>query len=625
VGHKFGEGIVKYYPFSTLTMNTKFSNRHTNTVQQLGKNSHVASETKGQNMSTQDLPVFGEHSSEPTQMTVAESVVKMLEYLGVRHAFGVSGGGIAPLWVKLSQSQIQVLHFRHEAGSAFAAVESYFANGRPIVVFTTTGPGLTNVLTGMLTARWEGAKVILLSASTSAAQRGRWAIQETSTYTMPISGIFTSGSLFHYATTLESDTELPEIARRLAQGLAQPGGFVAHISVPTGVQSSPSKVSVPQVNFSQAIATVSSEAIAECVKLLSEGPFAIWLGFGARHAASEICQLAEKTRAAVMTSPRGKGIFPEGDPQCVGVTGFAGHASVLTYMQEQRPLRVLVLGTRLSEFTSFWRPAMIPERGFIHVDIDPEVPGVAYPSAETFAIQSDVKAFVKALLAHLPEHLEQLTPLSLPHRDREYTTNSFSDGLVRPEVLMNAIQHVIIEGSNAVVMAESGNSFAWAIHNLQFAQPGRFRISNGFGAMGHLVTGVVGAAFGRNGKAVAIVGDGAMLMNSEVSTAVKFQIPAVWIVLNDACYNMCNQGNTAQGLNGADTEIPRTNFVKIAIGMGADGICVEREKDLEAALEKAMASTLPFIVDVIIDPTRPAPIGGRIQGLISQRTTKLTS
>ncbi|MBW4594120.1 MAG: ScyA-related TPP-binding enzyme [Brasilonema angustatum HA4187-MV1] len=569
---------------------------------------------------TKFIPNFNNQQS--GSLTVAEMVVKMLEDMGVTHAFGVSGGGIAPLWTTLERSPLQVLHFRHEAGAAFAAVESYFANGRPVVVFTTTGPGLTNALTGMFAARGEGAKVIFLSASTPAPQRGRSAIQETSAYTMPISGIFTPGPLFHYANSLESDAELPEIARRLALGLAQPGGFVAHISIPTSIQSSPSKVSVPQVLLSRTIPTANEKAIAECVKLLSEGPFAIWVGFGARHAAHEIRQLAERTGAVVMCSPRGKGIFPEDHPQFVGVTGFAGHLSVLTYMQEQSPLRVLVLGTRLSEPTCFWRPVMIPKRGFIHVDIDPEVPGAAYPSAETFAIQSDVGMFVRALLEHLPKHLERSTVLSLP-RPYDQGINPDIDTPVRPEVLMDAIQHAIVEDSDALVMAESGNSFAWATHMLRFAKPGRFRISTGFGAMGHTVTGLVGAALGRNGKAVAIVGDGAMLMNSEVSTAVKYEIPAVWIVLNDARYNMCDQGNMAQGLKGADTKIPRTDFVKFATSMGADGICVERESDLEAALAKALASRTPFVIDVIIDPTRPAPIGGRIQGLISQRTKEV--
>jgi acetolactate synthase-1/2/3 large subunit len=560
-------------------------------------------------------------SQESVPLSVADTVVKMLEDMGVKHAFGISGGGIGPLWASLTRSSLQVLHFRHEAGAAFAAIESYFASGQPTVVFTTTGPGITNALTGLLTARGEGAKVILLSASTSAANRGRWACQETSAYTMPVAGVFTSGSVFHYATTLESGDQLPEVSRRLALGLARPGGFVAHLSVPTAIQTSEIAASLPRATYSYALATASEETISECVCSLSEGPFAIWVGFGARGAAEEIRQLAERTGAAVMCSPRGKGIFPEDHPQFVGVTGFSGHASVLKYMQEQRPWRVLVLGTRLGEPTSFWSPVMIPSRGFLHVDIDPEVPGVAYPSVDTFSIQSDVGVFVKALLKYFPDRDNKPLPLSLPSPDR-VAINPRADGPVRPDVLMDAIQRAIVEGSDAVVMAEAGNSFAWATHLLRFAKPGRYRLSTGVGAMGHATTGVVGAALARNGKAVAIVGDGAMLMNNEISTAVKFQIPAVWIVLNDGCYNMCAQGMALQGFKGVDTEIPQGDFAMIARGMGADGIRVESESDLEAALEKAMLSTVPFVVDVVIDPTRPAPIGGRIQSLIKQGATQ---
>ncbi|MBW4674349.1 MAG: ScyA-related TPP-binding enzyme [Desmonostoc geniculatum HA4340-LM1] len=560
------------------------------------------------------------HSKPSKPFSVAEAVVKILEDMGVQYAFGVSGGAIAPVWTALHQSSIQVLHFRHEAGAAFAATEAYFASDRPVVVFTTTGPGITNALTGLLAARWEGAKVIFVSASTSAPQRGRWACQETSTYTMPQAGIFTSGEIFHYATTLESSDELPEVCRRLALGLGQPGGFVAHISIPTNIQTSSLKTSLPLVNLSGAVATVTEEAIAQCVQLLSEGPFAIWVGFGARGAATEIRQLAERTGAAVMCSPRGKGIFPEDHPQFIGVTGFGGHESVLRYMQEQRPRRVLVLGTRLGEFTSFWNPVMIPWQGFLHVDIDPEIPGIAYPSTETFAIQSDVEIFLKNLLKNLRESTGRSTTIVLPRFERDVIKPSAA-GLVRPELLMSVIQQVIVDGSDAVVMAESGNSFAWVIHLLQFTTPNRYRISNGFGAMGHFVTGVVGAALARNGKAVAIVGDGAMLMNSEVNTAVKYQVPAVWIVLNDGRYNICEQGIAFLGFKNVDATIPQADFVKIAHGMGAKGIRVEREADVQVALEKAIAAKSPFVVDVIIEPTCPAPIGSRLDSLISQGAT----
>ncbi|NEU81696.1 scytonemin biosynthesis protein ScyA [Nostoc sp. UIC 10630] len=555
----------------------------------------------------------------PATLSVADAIAQMLVNLGVSYAFGVAGGAMASLWGALSNSSIEVLNFRHEAGAAFAATEAYFANNRPTVVFTTAGPGITNALTGLFAARGEGAKVILLSACTSAPQRGRWAIQETSTYTLPSGGIFTSGALFNYAITIESAAQLPQIFRKLALAMAQPGGFVAHLSIPTAVQTSlVEDIALPQLDVTPFPITASKKAIAKSVELLSSGPFAIWVGFGAREAAEEILELAEKTGAAVMCSPRGKGIFPEDHPQFVGVTGLGGHASVLTYMEQQPPLRTLVLGTRLGEPTSFWSSALVPKEGFIHVDIDPEVPGVAYPHVETFAVRSDIKAFVEELLEQLPD-APRSTTLSLPHPERKAIEPAPDvDYPVRPEVLMAAIQKIIVEGSDAVVMAECGNSFTWSTHLLQFTETNRYRVSTGVGAMGHAVTGVLGAALANNSKAVGIVGDGAMLMNNEISTAVKYKIPAIWIVLNDARYNMCHQGMKILGLKGADATLPPTNFAMIARGMGAEAIVVVRESDIEAALEQAIASSVPFLIDVVIDADRPAPSGGRNKSLAAQ-------
>lgn len=324
-----------------------------------------------------------------------------------------------------------------------------------------------------------------------------------------------------------------------------------------------------------------------------------------------------------MCSPRGKGIFPEDLPQFVGVTGIGGHESVFTYMREHRPLHTLVLGTRLSELTSFWNPTMLPSGSFIHVDIDPEVPGVAYPSAETVSIQSEIGLFLQALLKHFPAS-GCSTPPSLPRPEIERIAPTQATP-VRPVVLFDAVQKLIVEGSDALVMADAGNAISWTTNRLSFNRPGCYRVSTGWGSMGHFATGVVGAALSRAGKAVAIVGDGAMLMNNEVSTAVKYRIPAVWIILNDSSYNMCEQGMTLQGFKGVDTQIPQTDFAKIAAGLGADGCRVENEADLYLALAKAMAATVPFVVDVVIDAKQPAPIGGRVQSLSSQGATKPNS
>ncbi|MGL5836000.1 MAG: thiamine pyrophosphate-binding protein [Waterburya sp.] len=552
-------------------------------------------------------------SKSTTQPTIGEAIIKILQDLGVRYAFGVSGGGIGPLWAALYQSDIEVMHFRHESGAAFAATEAYFASDRPVVVFATTGPGITNALTGLLAARGEGAKVILISATTPAGNRGRWACQETSPYTMPVAGLFTSGKLFNYATTIEIGTEIPEIYRRLAGGLTQPGGFVAHISIPTPIQMAPLMVGLPQRVFTQSVPTASSKIVAQVAQLLAAEPFALWVGFGARGAASEIRALAAKTGAGVMCSPRGKGIFPEHHPQFIGVTGISSDASVQQYMAEQPPQRLLVLGTRLGEPTSFWDKTMVPPEGFIHVDLDPDVPGVAYPAAPTLAIASEVKLFLQELLNHLPNC--QWQPQLLPH-PKAASISPRETGLVRPQFLMKQIQQQIVAATDAIVMAEAGNSFTWATKLLRFQQPNRYRISTGVGAMGHAVTGVVGAALTQ--KAVAIVGDGAMLMNSEVSTAVRFGIPAVWIVLNDGRYNMCAQGMALQGFTDIDTTIPKTDFALLAQSMGADSLRVEQEQDVASAIATSIKSNVPFVLDIVIDPHQSAPIGSRVKSLLDQ-------
>ena len=593
-----------------IQLNSLDSNNHAN------GNGNGNNHANGNGNGSSAIASEYQDSKKITQPSVARALVKVLEQLGVGEAFGVSGGAMATIWGALSNSPtIDVLHCRHEGGAAFAAAEAHFASDRPIVVFTTAGPGITNALTGLLAARDEGAKIVYLSACTSAPQRGRWAIQETSDYTIPQGGIFTSGALFNYATILESPQQIPQIARRLALGLAQPGGFVAHISIPTAIQSTPIKTPIPKVNPTPALPVPSQTTVETAVRLLSEGTFAIWAGFGARRAATAIRELAEKTGVAVMCSPRGKGVFPENHPQYVGVTGLGGHESVMKYMEEYSPQRILVLGTRLGEPTSFWSKDMVPPKGFIHVDVDPKVPGVAFPFAETLPIISDANAFVQALLKHLPEQTKPNITFPNPEQDEIAPADS---NLVRPEILMDAIQRIVVEKSDAVVLSESGNSFTWTTNMLRFPQANRYRVSTGVGSMGHNVTGVIGAARGRNGKAVAVVGDGSMLMNSEVSTAVKYQLPAVWIVLNDAHYNMCNQGMTLLGMKGADAKLPDTNFGLIARGMGAVGIRVEAESSLEEALTKAMAATGPVVVDVTIDPTRFAPSKGRNKSLSAQ-------
>ena len=559
-----------------------------------------------------------------TEATVVEAFVDRLVALGVEQAFGVSGGAIALIFDALQESSIELRHFRHESGAAFAAAEAHFATGKPAVVFATTGPGVLNSLTGMTAARWDGAKVILVSGATNSPQRGRWATQETSSYTMPQDLLYTQGPIFDFAVRMEHASELPEVMRRLSLGLTRPGGFVAHVCMPMSVQSNRIDVSRSLPHLAMEPPSVSPKVAADCARNLKSDGFAIWAGFGATDAASQVLELVERSGAPIFCSPRAKGIVPEEHPQYLGVTGLGGHDSVTQYMVQRQPRYVLVLGTRLGEATSFWDADMVPQGGFIHVDIDPEVPGTAYPEANTFGIQADTGLFLDELLKHFPADHAEPGPISSlgPEWHEPVAMRLAGRGPVRPQMLMQAIQRRVIRDTGALVLSECGNSFAWCNNHLRFPTPRRYRVSTLFGSMGHTVSGVVGAAVATRKKAVAVVGDGSMLMNSEISTAAQYQVPAVWIVLNDSGYGMCRDGHRTLGLTEENVDFPTVDFVGFARAQGADGVRVEVEDQLDDALRSAMDADGPFVVDVRIDATEASPLLRRFESLIKQGNSK---
>lgn len=561
---------------------------------------------------TASIPSHAHNSS-----NVSEAIVQALVDLGVEYAFAIFGGTIAPFCEALSRSSIRIVHCRHEAGAAFAAIEASLASGRPAVVVSTAGPGATNLVTGMTAARWEGAKVLFVSGATAAANRGKWAFQEIGGAGAPQLDMYRSGSLFHHAQIVEDARELPSVMARLRNGVARPNGFVVHLGLPVSLQVAPVDVSTHWGAGTVASSYCDPGVVHDCVARLSDEPFVIWVGFGARHAASEVRQLAERARAKVMCSPRAKGVMSEDDPLFLGVTGLGGYGAIDQHFLDVRPRHVLVLGSRLGEMTSFWDENLVPVGGVIHVDLDSGVFGNAYPSARTLGVQAEIRAFLRQLIEIWPERSgTECCPTERPaHRSMSPPRSS---GAVRPSYLMKAIQSEIVDRSSAIVLTEAGNSFSLGTHHLRFAQPRRYRTSTGFGSMGHASAGVIGAALGSGRKAVAIVGDGAMLMQNELNTAASYGIDTLWIVLNDARYGMIAQGMASLGWDPFETDFQRVDFVAVARGMGADGIRVARELELLAALRLGMEASGPFVIDVVVDPSELAPSGRRNESLRQQ-------
>ena len=553
--------------------------------------------------------------NQPLRTTAAEALTALLAHLGVQHALGISGGAVVPLHDALARSpQLRLWHPRSESGAAFMATELSLHTGAPVAVFTTTGPGLTNAITGMAAARSEGARVVLLSGMTSAAQRGRWGCQETSTATLP-AGLFSSGGLFELAAIIEHPDQLAAVRAPLAAGFARPQGFVAHLALPLSVQTAPLHLPLPPRTLSGA-ATPPAAEMARLAEALRAAPSVLlWLGHGARRAAGPIRELAARLGAQVISTPRGKGIFPEDHPAFLGVTGLGGHARVGEVLAAHRPALTLVLGTRMGELSSFWSPALEPAERFIHIDACPESIGAAYPHVETWGLCGELDATLRALLDLLPPPAADLAPA--PCAAAAPDAAEVARSPVRPAELFAAIQRHIVEGSSAVVMTEAGNALAWGNHALRFAVPGRYRVSSQLGAMGHFACGVAGVAL-TGQRAVAVVGDGAMLMMNELSTAVQHQLPATWIVLNDGQYGMIEHGMRAQGFSPAQTALPHTDFAALAVALGAHGVRVTHEADLPDALQAALHHPGPVVIDVVVDPREPSPFLARTRSLVQQ-------
>jgi acetolactate synthase-1/2/3 large subunit len=548
----------------------------------------------------------------------------------VEHAFGLFGGGIAPFCEAVSRSSIRLFHCRHESSAAFAAIESSLASGRPAVVIATTGPGVTNLYTGMAAARAEGAKVLFVSGATPAAQRGRGAFQETGGAFSALGPLFVSGNLFHHAGVIEAAAELDSVLSRLTCGFARPNGFIAHLGLPLAVQTATREASQSRITIT--LPPVCDPAtIAQCAALLAAEDFVIWAGFGAQRSAPLVRELARVSGARVMSTPRGKGVMPEHDPLYLGVTGLGGHAEVTDYLQLARPARALVLGSRLGEMSSFWSPELVPAAGLIHVDLNPEAFGAAYPEVATLAVQAEIGSFLRDLLRAwpAPRRISSVSAASAalalpaPSVVRAPTRTARTHGPVRPSFLMQEIQREIVEQSQAIVMTEAGNSFLLGSHYLRFSEPSRYRVSTGFGSMGHATGGVIGAALAKGNKAFALVGDGSMLMQNEINTAANYGLGAVWIVLNDARYGMIDQGMQSVGWTPFETEFPRADFAAIARAMGAGGVRVECESDVAAALRLGLVAEVPFVIDVLVDPTEIAPSGQRNASLVKQGLSTL--
>lgn len=547
-------------------------------------------------------------------VSFAEEVASSLVDAGCDKAFGLSGGFISGIWKAMDQSELTVYHFRHETGAVFAAMEHSLHMDRISIVFTTCGPGITNSITGLKSARADGARIVFISALTTEDCRGKRSIQETTARDIECLTGASIDDPFSKSIVIRNVGDLSKLKQDLVTLSKCPLGGVIGVFFAPEVQkwTLPPSETFLESNGVKPVGDEHIPAYAEQLEAkLRSGSFILWVGYGARRSAEMVLQVAERFNTSVISTPRGKGIFPENHPLYLGSTGVG--ANVDKSITESPPSGVIILGTRLAEFSSFHIQAAWTETEIVCITLDPDEMRRNVPQ-NALILEADIDQLLEYMTRDIPQVSRSQHPLSTILWKKAALPN-----LIHPQTAMSVVQEIVINEHNLPVFADIGNSLCWATHHLRFVHSGKYRVSVTNAAMGHACCGAVGVGSSGN-MAVAIVGDGAILMQSEVSSAVQYAMPVIWLVMNDARYNMCYQGPRAWGEVAPDCDIPEVDFALYATALGCQGRTVRSGEELRQVLHEAISSRRPTVVDMKIDPDIFAPSEGRAKSLQAMKS-----
>lgn len=584
--------------------------------------------------------VFRKPRSQAGGATVADMIVSYLEQMGVEYVFGVPGAGIEPFYDALARSARhsgpRVVTVRHEAGAAFMADGYARESGRLGVCISTSGPGATNMLTGVACAYENNIPLLAISGQTALTSFGRRGIQESSCTGINVVGMFRHCTRYDSLISHANQAE-----HKLASAVMRAGQTrrPVHLSIPVDVQKAPLPQAEHAYNLLRAFErplAVDEFARDELQELLGEAhrPVLV-MGGGCQAAARSIVKLAECLEAPIVVTPDGKGFINPHHPLYRGVFGFAGHASAREALAKECDL-IVVAGSALSEFPSAgWSGALLNGR-MVHVDAIEE--NFLQSPMARLHVRGDVATIFGTLVERFRERRLALAagPGAVP---LEPVEGGSGQGVSPPALLARLSQ---VAPSNIRVFADSGNSLAWAIHCLEVQDRRELReplpgtrvapefherrsrprswlsVTMEFGAMGWAIGGAIGSAMAdRRGAVVCLTGDGSYLMNGqEITVAQAEGLPVVFMILNDAALGMVMHGQRMAGAEQGGFEIPPVDFALMATAMGVPSLVVRSDEELAAVDFAAIfARQGPTLIDVRIDREVRPPIGVRTKTL----------
>ena len=585
--------------------------------------------------------------STATEPQASDLIMAYLEQIGVEFVFGIPGGAIEPLYNALARSErrggIRAVVSRHEAGAAFMADGYTRESGRISVCCATSGPGATNLITGVACAFDNNIPMLVITGQPPLPSHGKQALQDSSCTGVNVVGMFKHFTRFNSMVSHIEQLE-PKLVNAIMRAYQEPFG-PAHLSIPVDVLRAPIDSAIPAYDLQARLeqtsdATVVDESAIERLwgGLRQSRRVAILIGSGCSEAIGAILTLAEAIDAILITTPDGKGLINPEHRLYRGVFGFAGHYAARATLDREDIDLILAVGTTLGEWTSSgWCDSVLNER-LVHIDSSREHL-LNSPMAKWHVHGRILTIFERLLTRMAGEPLAKAGLIAeagtVPYL--EACEADSTDGPLKPQRLMFELGRRCPPTTR--FLADAGNSTAWAIHCLELndnrtrrlpgadaaprrerrsRQGGWLRVTMDFAPMGWAIGAAVGTAMANpRCPVVCITGDGSFLMNGQEITVAQAQGATVlFVVLNDSALGMVKHGQRLAGAERIGFELPDVDYRRMAEAMGIPAHAIYSVEDLDNLDMQAILSRKgPTLLDVRIDGEEVPPMNLRLQAL----------
>ena len=532
----------------------------------------------------------------------AEIMCESLLREGVEVIFGHPGGAILPFYDALwSYPQLRHILVRHEQAAAHAADGYSRVTGKVGVCVATSGPGATNLVTGIMGAKADSVPMVAITGQVSRASLGTEAFQECDICSIAASCTKKAFMVMNPADLADTVREAFYIAQE-----GRPGPVL--IDVPRDVQLELTEAVFPEVTAVQApeVSQEALERIKEAARLINEAERPVIIsghGVMTSGANQELKSLAEQSGIPVITTLLGLGSFPGGHPLSMGMLGM--HGMYWSNISVDQADLIIGVGMRFDDRVTGKVDTFAPHARIIHMDIDPTQIGRNVPVE--VAIVGDAKALLQNLVPLVgntprPDWMQYMEDLK---RDHPSLAIPPSDTLL-PQHVMSNLDTLLQEDPETIVVTGVGQHQMWAAQFLSFNQSNSFVSSGGLGAMGFELPASLGAQVGRPGAPVwTIAGDGGFQMTlQELVTISEEKLPVKIALINNGHLGMVRQWQEMYFENHLKAvPVPGPDFIKLAEAYGVGAVRVTEQEDVMPALRQAQAHDGPFLIEFVVDST----------------------